>query len=108
MFLAFHRLGEGVEFGADRAVDHLAAELDDDSAEDVGIDLRIDRDVAADAGRRLRLERGELVVVERMGRRQLPRSSRRDGRRRGGEGADDRPELALAAVPGEDAEEIGR
>ncbi len=50
MFLAFHRLGECVEFGADRGVDHLAAELDDDAAEDGGIDLSVDRDVAAGAG----------------------------------------------------------
>src|SRR6185369_16212390 len=63
--LAFHRLSESVEFGADRGVDLLAAQLDDDSAEDVGVDLSVDRDVAAGAGAELRLERSELVVVER-------------------------------------------
>src|SRR5438270_11110395 len=65
--LAFHRGCETVEFGADRGIDLLATQLDDDSAENVGIDGRVDSDVAAGAGAKLRLERGELVIVERSG-----------------------------------------
>src|SRR6476646_5499941 len=62
--LAFHRGSETVEFGADRRIDLLAAQLDDDSAEDGWVDARVDRDVAAGAGAELRPQRGELVVVE--------------------------------------------
>ena len=51
--LAFHRLSESVEFGADRSVDPLASQLDDDSAEDGGIDGRLDVDVAAGTGAEL-------------------------------------------------------
>ena len=68
MFQPFIACARRVEFGADRGVDHLAAELDDEPAEDVGIDLRVDRDVAAGAGAELRLERGDLVVVRAGGR----------------------------------------
>ena len=51
--LAFHRQSESVEFGADGSVDLLAAQLDDDSAEDAGIDRGVDGDVAAGAGAKL-------------------------------------------------------
>ena len=61
--LAFHRVSEWVEFGADRAVDHLAAQLDDQPAEDVGIDAGFERDVAAGAGAQLRRKRRQLVVL---------------------------------------------
>src|SRR6185369_1323706 len=63
--LAFHRQSESVEFGADRRIDHLASQLDDDSAEDVGRDRCIDIDLAACAGSELVLQRRELVIVER-------------------------------------------
>ena len=46
----FIAMRESVEFGADRAVDHLASEPDDEAAEDGGIDLGVDRDVAAERG----------------------------------------------------------
>src|SRR4029453_508136 len=55
--LAFHRGGKPVEFGADRGVDLLASQLNDDSAEDVGVDRGVDRDIAAGAGAELGLER---------------------------------------------------
>src|SRR5690242_137198 len=63
--LAFHRLSESVEFGADRGVDLLAAQLDDNSAEDFGVDGRFDIDVAAGAGAKLRLQSSNLIVVQR-------------------------------------------
>src|SRR6476620_4699176 len=62
--LAFHRGCETVEFGADRGVNLLATQLDDDSAEEGGIDGCVDRDVAAGTCAQLRLERGNLIVVE--------------------------------------------
>ena len=40
--------------GADRAVDHLAADLDDEAAEDGGIDIEVNRDVAAETGLQIR------------------------------------------------------
>src|SRR4051812_5306301 len=52
---ALHCLSETVEFGADRGVDPLAAELDDDAAENIGIDFGVDGDVAAGAGAKLGL-----------------------------------------------------
>ncbi len=64
---ALHCLSEIVEFGADRAVDHLAADLDDEAAQDGGIDVQIDGDVAADAGAEILLDRVDLAVVERVG-----------------------------------------
>src|SRR5437868_1554517 len=105
--LAFHRGGEPVEFGADRGVDLLAAQLDDDSAQDVGVDRRVDRHLAAGAGAQLCLERGELIVVEGMRGDDL---GRRLAAMLGGEpavSADDLAQLILAAVAGEDAEEAG-
>ena len=105
--LAFHRGCETVEFGADGSVDLLASQLDDDSAENVGIDRGVDVDVAAGAGAELLPEGGELVVVER------PRGDDFGGRfaaMLGGEaaeGADDAAKLVLAAVAGEHAEEVG-
>src|SRR5206468_12459603 len=65
--LAFHRGCETVEFGADRGVDLLAAQLDDDSAEDGGLDRGVDLDLAPGAGAELLAERCELVVVQRPG-----------------------------------------
>src|SRR3546814_6596009 len=49
-FSSLHRLGETVETGTDAAVDQLAAQLDDEAAEDGGVDGRGDSDVAADTG----------------------------------------------------------
>src|SRR5436189_4229680 len=65
--LAFHRGCETVEFGADRGVDLLAAQFDNDSAEDGWIDGGVDGNVTASAGAELRLERPDLIVVERTG-----------------------------------------
>src|SRR5438309_5027958 len=62
--LAFHRRCETVEFGADRGVDLLAAQRDDDSAENVGIDGRVDVDVAARTGAKLLPKLDELIVIQ--------------------------------------------
>src|SRR3954469_21308771 len=62
--LAFHRGSETVEFGANRSVDLPAAQLDDDSTQNIGIDGRVDRDLAASPATELGLQGGELVVVE--------------------------------------------
>ena len=73
-----------------------------------GSTVRVDRDVAAGAGAKLLLQRGELIVVERTSGDDL---GGRLAAMLGGkpaEGADDGPKLVLAAVPGEDAEEIRR
>src|SRR3954454_4056824 len=51
--LAFHRLSESVEFRADRCVDLLASQLDDDSTQNVGIDRGVDVAVAAGASAQL-------------------------------------------------------
>src|SRR6185369_14681153 len=104
--LAFHRLSESVEFGADRGVDLLAAQLDDNSAEDVGIDRRLDGDVAAGASAQLRLERSDLVVVERTSSHDLGRRLAPVLGREAAESADHGAELILPAVASKDAEEI--
>src|SRR4051794_37534212 len=46
---ALHCRGKSVEFRADGAVDHLRADLDDEPAQDGGVDAEINRDVAAEA-----------------------------------------------------------
>src|SRR3546814_1381044 len=63
---ALHRLGETVETGTDAAVDQLAAQLDDEAAENGGIDGRRDGDVAADTGFEVRGQLLELLGGERM------------------------------------------
>src|SRR5947209_17749637 len=68
-----HRRSEVVEFGADGAVDHLRADLDDQPAQDGGVDAEINVHVAAEAGLQIVLERGDLAVVERTGRGHLGR-----------------------------------
>jgi hypothetical protein len=59
-FSALHRLGETVETGTDAAVDQLAAQLDDEAAEDGGVDGGRDLDVAADTGLEVRGQRLQL------------------------------------------------
>src|SRR5690242_10649667 len=105
--LAFHRLGESVEFGADGGVDLLAAQLDDDSAEDGGIDRRVDVDVAAGAAPQLLAKRRQLVVVERPGGNDFGRRFTAMLGSKPAKGTDDVPQLVLAAVAGEDPEKIG-
>src|SRR5690242_19961172 len=65
---ALHCVSEIVQFGADRAVDHLRADLDDEPPENGRVDGEIHRDVAADAGLEIGLERSNLTVVERVRR----------------------------------------
>src|SRR5207302_1359825 len=105
--LAFHRGCETVEFGADRGVDLLAAQLDDDSAENVGVDRSVDRDVAAGAGAELLLERGELVVTERPGGHHVGGRLAAVLGSEAAIGVDHIPQLILAAVARENAEEVG-
>ena len=50
-----------------------AADLDDEPAEDGGIDAEIDGDVAAHAGAEILLDRVDLAVVERVGGGRLRR-----------------------------------
>src|SRR5436190_13502329 len=64
---ALHREGEIVQFGADGAVDHSAADLDDEAAQDRGIDAEIDRDIGPDALAKVLAKRLHLAVVDRMG-----------------------------------------
>src|SRR5437764_4801607 len=106
--LAFHRGCETVEFGADRGVDLLAAQLDDDSAENVGIDGRVDCDVAAGAVTKLCLERGNLIVVERTGGDDFRGGFTAVIGREAAEGADHVAQFVLAAVAGENAKEVTR
>ncbi len=45
----------------------LAAQLDDESAEDVGVDRWLEDDFAAGAGAQLGFQSSDLVVIERPG-----------------------------------------
>ena len=104
----FIAMRESVEFGADRGVDHLAAEPDDDASEKRGIDLGVDRDVAADAGLEIGLELGDLAIVERMRRGDFGGGFAAMAGGELADRADDVLEFAQAAVLGEHAEEIAR
>src|SRR3954452_5487300 len=99
--LAFHRLSESVEFGADGSVDPLAAQLDDDSAENSWVDLSLDGHVASGAGAELLLERPDLVVVELAGGHDFGGHFAAMLGGEAAEGADNGAELVFAAVPGE-------
>jgi hypothetical protein len=106
--LAFHRLGETVEFGSDRGVDLLASQLHDNSAEKRGVDARLDVHIAAGTCAKLLPEGGELVVAEWTGGHHF-RS--RFSAMLGGEAAespDDQAKLVLAAVPRKHTEEFCR
>src|SRR5690242_13532390 len=94
--LAFHRVSETVEFGADRGVNLLAAQLDDYSAENGWIDLRVDVDVATGARAKLLLKLGNLVVAQGPGSDDVGRGLAAMLGRKTTEGADDVSELALA------------
>src|SRR3546814_21186406 len=52
--------------GTDAAVDQLAAQLDDEAAEDGGIDMGRDLDIAADAGLEARGELFQLRGAQRV------------------------------------------
>src|SRR6185437_10466098 len=106
--LAFHRRRETVEFGADRGVDLLAAQLDDDSAEDFGIDGRVDVDVAAGAGAKLGPELCQLIIVQGPCGNDLGGGLAAVFGSETAEGANDRLKLVLAPVCREDPDEIDR
>src|SRR5689334_10876854 len=58
----FHSLSERVEPAADRAVDPLRADGNDQAAEQLGLDAGLELDGAALAGAQLRFQRGQLLV----------------------------------------------
>src|SRR6185437_3544555 len=64
----FHRDFDRIELGAERAIDHAAADLDDEPADNGGLDLDVEVDVLA-AGRRFEraLERVEILIAELFG-----------------------------------------
>jgi hypothetical protein len=64
--LALHRLSEGIETGADRAVDLLAADAHDQAAKQLRIDIGLDLDGLAFAGGQLGRQRGDLIVGQRV------------------------------------------
>src|SRR5690606_37028745 len=70
-YSAFHRSREAIETGTDATVDQLAAQLDDEAAEDGGVDGRGDADIAADTGLEIGGERLQLLGAERMRTRHL-------------------------------------
>ena len=106
--LAFHRLGESVEFGSDRGVDLLASQLHDDSAKEGGIDGRVEGDVAASASTKLLTKRCQLFVVQRACSDDFSSHFAAMLGGEAAEGADDVAQLTLAAVAGENAEEARR
>src|SRR5690606_34205684 len=65
-YSAFHRSREAIETGTDAAVDQLAAQLDDETAENGGVDGRCDADIAADTGLEIGGERLDLLCAQRM------------------------------------------
>ena len=67
-------------------------------AEDRRVDAGVDGDVAAGAGPELGLQGVDLIVIQRMGGDHLGRGLATMIGGQAAEGADDRPELALAAV----------
>src|SRR6476646_1075552 len=105
--LAFHRLSESVEFGADGSVDLLASQLDDDPAKNVWVDGCLDVDVAACASAKLLLQSRELIVIQRARGDHLGRCFAAMLSGKPAERANDVPKFVLAAVPGENAEEVG-
>src|SRR3954452_14750879 len=64
---ALHHLREGIEPAADRAVDPLGADGDDEPAEQVGVDAGLQFDGAALAGAEPGLQRRQLLVGEGVG-----------------------------------------
>src|SRR3954468_19225842 len=105
---AFHSRSESVEFGADRAVDLLRADLHDQASEDGRVDGEVDRDVAADAALEVGPKRRDLAVVERPCGDDLRGRLAAMGGGQQVEEADDRGELGQPPVLGEDAEEVRR
>jgi hypothetical protein len=64
---------DGIEFGAERAIDHAAAELDHEPANDRGIDFDIEIDVLAADRLERAAQRGDVIVFERLGDRDFGR-----------------------------------
>src|SRR5690606_14984029 len=106
--LAFHRLGERVETRADRAVDALRTDGDDQAAEQVGIDAGLELDGAAFAGAELLLQRRKLLVGERVGAGDFGADFAALSSSDGLERANHRGQLGRAAVLRQHAEEVAR
>jgi len=85
---------EGVQTGLDRRIDHLAADLHDQPAEERGIDREVDGNVTADTGAQLLLERIDLSGGKRVRRDDFGRGLAAVGGGQLAEGADDRGQLA--------------
>ena len=98
---------ETVELGAQRVVDHAAADLDDEAAEEGGIDLLVELHVLAERGLERGLQRahlafGELAAREVTSARCLAAMAREQR----AEGLDHVGGGEQAAVPGDELEEI--
>ncbi len=92
---------------AKRAIDHLAAHLDDEAAHDGGIDSEIEGHVAAGARLQLPGERGLLRLAQREGRRDFGARLAAMGREQSPEGANDVGKLRKAAIMRQHAKRLG-
>src|SRR3990167_9291575 len=106
--LGLHRLGERIETGADRAVDHLAADLDDEATKDFGIDAGLELDRLAGTGLQLFSEGCDLCIVERVSAGDFGAGFGGMGGSDLAEGADHVGQGREAAVRSEHAEELLR
>src|SRR5690606_40050079 len=104
--LAFHRLREGIETRADRVVDALRTDGDDEAPKQVGVDARPELDGAALPGAELLLERGDLLAAERVGGSDLGGHLAALGGGDGPERADRRGEFAGSPVLRQHAKEV--
>ena len=64
-------LARALRTSADRRIDHLGTDADDEPAEEIGIDAEIHRDVAADALAQRLFQRVDLIVGQRVRRGDL-------------------------------------
>ncbi len=64
--LSLHGLGKRIETGADRGIEALRTDGDDEAAQQIGVDVRGKFYGAAFAGRQLGFQIGELRIAERM------------------------------------------
>src|SRR5262249_53366649 len=67
----FHRVLDGIEFGAQGTIDHTAAELDDQSADNGRIDLDVEVDILAGNRFERSAQRVDMLRLELFGHRDL-------------------------------------
>src|SRR6516164_9788746 len=60
----FHRVLDGIEFGAERGIDHAAPELDHKPADDRRIDFDFDVDLLAAHGLERIAQGGDVIVLD--------------------------------------------